>query len=209
MYTFKKPHDLYISATIESLLAGSPLTAYFILTEGQIQFASSAKPNQPVKDEPQKMEVDDNWGAPEELVEESLELDWGDSDEDEETDEISMEINQPSKTDLNPPEELPESPTQDTPKLSFLTHHIQRSLALLTFSYKKGHTDIDLNHLTREIQQFVQRIGDSNWRQWIYFLRFNLSHRNGAYNTALSLALDNDSSPQMPLIKERFFIMYS
>ena len=74
---YRQPADLYIAATIESLLAGSALSAYFILNEGQKQFEGqiAEKSVVEVPKTEEKMEV--NWGAPEELVEETLELDWG------------------------------------------------------------------------------------------------------------------------------------
>ena len=62
---YRQPGDLFIAATIESLLAGSPLTAYFIVTEGQVQFSTTTASTSVTTDSNEvmeKMEMETGWG---------------------------------------------------------------------------------------------------------------------------------------------------
>ena len=168
------------------------------MTEGQKQFEGqiAEKSVIEVPKVEEKMEV--NWGAPEELVEETLELDWGSDDDNEE--EISMEVSEPitSLATVDQPDVDMTKPKEST-TVNFLTHHIHRSLALLTFSYKKG-SGSDLNELTSKVRSYVSEIDESSLKQWLFFLRYHMI-RQGPYKTALALALHDSVEVKMPLVK--------
>ena len=191
-------NELYLSAATEYIIKGSPLAALFVLQDGVLFLKNTAKTTPSVKKE-EPEEVDD-WSKPVEIAEETLELDWSDSDQSEKEDEISIPMDTIQKDSIGDVEmnneELLESDTP--PVVKFLQLMAAKMLALESFSYKKcPKMPSEVNTLIASVGNFLDddfilnlmpEIGKFEIRNfWVRFLKHQSWSRQSPYHTALHL----------------------
>ena len=200
-------NELYLSAATEYIIKGSPLAALFVLQDDAIFQKSGAKAAPSVqKDEPE--EVDD-WSKPVEIAEETLELDWSDSDQSEHEDEISIPMDTIQKdaiTDVEIYNETELSDSEKPPVVKFLQLMAAKMLALESFSYKKcPKMPSEVNSLIVSVGNFLEddfilnlmpEIGKIEIRNfWVRFLKHQSWSRQSPYHTALHLLTSATITP--------------
>ena len=191
-------NELYLSAATEYIIKGSPLAALFVLQDGVLFLKNNSKATPSVKKE-EPEEVDD-WSKPVEIAEETLELDWSDSDQSEKEDEISIPMDTIQKDPIGDiemnDEELFGSDTP--PVVKFLQLMAAKMLALESFSYKKcPKMPSEVKSLIASVGNFLEddfilnlmpEIGKIEIRNfWVRFLKHQSWSRQSPYHTALHL----------------------
>ena len=222
-------NELYLSAATEYIIKGSPLAALFVLQDGVFFLKNNSKATPSVKKE-EPEEVDD-WSKPVEIAEETLELDWSDSDQSEKEDEISIPMDTIQKDPIGDIEMNDEECSDTPPVVKFLQLMAAKMLALESFSYKKcSKMPSEVNSLVASVGNFLEddfilnlmpEFGKIEIRNfWIRFLKHQSWSRQSPYHTALhlltsattddSLSVPDSDSSVPPIFKmlneQQFFI---
>ena len=222
-------NELYLSAATEYIIKGSPLAALFVLQDGVLFLKNNSKATPSVKKE-EPEEVDD-WSKPVEIAEETLELDWSDSDQSEKEDEISIPMDTIQKDPIGDIEMNDEECSDTPPVVKFLQLMAAKMLALESFSYKKcSKMPSEVNSLIASVGNFLEddfilnlmpEFGKIEIRNfWIRFLKHQSWSRQSPYHTALhlltsattddSLSVPDSDSSVPPIFKmlneQQFFI---
>ena len=202
-------NELYLSAATEYIIKGSPLAALFVLQDGVLFLKNNSKATPSVKKE-EPEEVDD-WSKPVEIAEETLELDWSDSDQSEKEDEISIPMDTIQKDPIGDIEMNDEECSDTPPVVKFLQLMAAKMLALESFSYKKcSKMPSEVNSLIASVGNFLEddfilnlmpEFGKIEIRNfWIRFLKHQSWSRQSPYHTALHLltSATTDDSLSVP-----------